>query len=564
MNLINPNFFSGSYQYQQPNTPFGFRPNSGFNSGYQLPTFHQAPFAQQLYNLIYQLVSQLIQQPRQLTGTNGNDFLRGGFGNDVLSGLNGNDTLFGGFGHDVLNPGNGQNRVFGGAGHDLAEFAGRPIDYKFDQSQNGNLQVTQQADMDNQSLLNSVEGLRFLGADNQTFSSQQLANNPFLTDRRDISIYGDPENNRLLVMKLSSFENLAEIPIDGESVYSVDYVTDDKSYVIPRGSNFIQVLDRSPTTGQFVPGEKVELPFAPRTPNRNDNNGLTLFSGSDKPMFALIDSETNEVVATGGRNEFTQDGIENFDSRWATGHAQWINDSQFLLPDRESKEVSLYQVTKEGDSWEVEKQDSLIAPGSIHTFFGSTTDENGVITTYAPGEGTDANNNTDANLFELKVANGELSINRQVNVSGGLHHPGIHPDGDLIYTPTSNGKVDIIDRNSFEVVKQIDAGKGAGHVVFVPERNLALIVNHEDTFMTAIDIRTHEKIKDFTVAGDDPNVDSSLQSHTGRLSPDKQYFYNFASETGTFFRVNLDTLEMDRQLYTGGTPKQATQPGELR
>jgi hypothetical protein len=81
--------------------------------------------------------------------------------------------------------------------------------------------------------------------------------------------------------------------------------------------------------------------------------------------------------------------------------------------------------------------------------------------------------------------------------------------------------------------------------------------------MTAIDMTTHEKIKDFEVAVDDPDHNTSLQAHTGRVSADKQYFYNFASDSGTFFRVNLDTLEVDKTVYTGGTPKQATQPGEL-
>jgi hypothetical protein len=54
-----------------------------------------------------------------------------------------------------------------------------------------------------------------------------------------------------------------------------------------------------------------------------------------------------------------------------------------------------------------------------------------------------------------------------------------------------------------------------------------------------------------------------LQAHTGRVSPDSQYFYNFGSDSGTFFRINLDTLEMDKSVYTGGTPKQASQPSEL-
>ena len=98
----------------------------------------------------------------------------------------------------------------------------------------------------------------------------------------------------------------------------------------------------------------------------------------------------------------------------------------------------------------------------------------------------------------------------------------------------------------------------------IPERNLALIVNHNsDTFMTAIDLITHEKINDFEVTTDVAKYDEALQAHTGRVSPDKDYFYNFATDSGTFFRVNLETLEVDKEIYVGGTPKQAAQPGEL-
>ncbi|MEN3382879.1 MAG: hypothetical protein V7608_2923, partial [Hyphomicrobiales bacterium] len=58
-----------------------------------------------------------------LTGGNGRDVLVGGDGNDTLSGGNGGDTLFGGAGNDVLRGGNGGDLLFGGAGNDTL-FAG--------------------------------------------------------------------------------------------------------------------------------------------------------------------------------------------------------------------------------------------------------------------------------------------------------------------------------------------------------------------------------------------------------------------------------------------------------
>lgn len=497
-----------------------------------------------------------------LNGGNGNDILKGGKGRDTLNGGKGNDILKGGKGRDTIYVGTGNNTINGGRGKDTAIFDGKPTDYTFARNEAGELVATHK-DTETASKLTSIETIKFKEVDGKDYTEQGLLDNRFLTDRRDISIYGDTTLNRLVVMKLSTMETLQEIPVDAEKVYSADYVTADKAYITPRSSEFVQLLNRN-EDGEFILGKKIDLPFAPRTPNRNDKNGLVLYSGADKPMFALIDINTDEVVATGGRNEITKGTFNNYDSKWATGHAQWINDEQFIMPDRQNNELSLYRASKDNQGqWNVEKTDSLIAPGSVHTLFGKSKDDNGDIKIFAPGEGHNDVGNTDANLYELRISGDNLTIDRQVNVSGGLHHPGIHPNGDIIYAPTSNGKVNIINRDTFDIIDTVEAGKGAGHVVFIPERNLALIVNHNDTFMTAIDITTHKKIKDFEVGVDDPNVQDSLQAHTGRVSPDKKYFYNFATDSGTFFRVDLDSLEVDKTLFTGGTPKQASQPGEL-
>jgi len=434
-----------------------------------------------------------------LIGGKGNDALFGGRGHDILGnsqntqewGFYGNDCLHGGKGNDVLYVGKGNNFISGGKGQDIAIFEGKPIDYTFTKNDDGRL-VSTHKDSGISSQLSGIESIQFKGVDDKSYTEDSLLDNKFLTDRRDISIYGDTTLNRMVVMKLSTMEMIQELPIDANNVYSADYVTADKAYITPRESDFVTLLHRD-AEGKFSSGKNIDLPFSPRTPNRNDANGLVLYSGADKPMFALIDINSDEVVATGGRNEVTKGTFDNYDSKWATGHAQWISDNQFIMPDRENNELSLYKVSKTDGKWDVEKTDSVVASGSVHTLFGKSIDANGDIKIFAPGEGHNAVNNTDANLYELKISGDNLSIDRQVNVTGGLHHPGIHPNGKIIYAPTSEGKVNIIDRETFNIIDTVEAGKGAGHVVFIPERNLALIVNHNDTFMTAIDTKTHEK-----------------------------------------------------------------------
>ncbi len=56
-----------------------------------------------------------------LIGGNGNDMLIGGAGDDVLDGGNGSDMLIGGTGNDILNGGNGADTIDGDAGDDVID-----------------------------------------------------------------------------------------------------------------------------------------------------------------------------------------------------------------------------------------------------------------------------------------------------------------------------------------------------------------------------------------------------------------------------------------------------------
>lgn len=58
-----------------------------------------------------------------VTGSNSNDTLIGGFGNNVLSGLGGNDTLAGNGGQDTLSGGAGADRLDGGGEVDTADYS---------------------------------------------------------------------------------------------------------------------------------------------------------------------------------------------------------------------------------------------------------------------------------------------------------------------------------------------------------------------------------------------------------------------------------------------------------
>jgi Ca2+-binding RTX toxin-like protein len=76
-----------------------------------------------------------------ITGTSGDDLLRGGAGNDILRGGNGNDVLMGGDGDDVLIGGAGNDVLMGGAGNDSAIYGGSISDYEISRNADGTLSI---------------------------------------------------------------------------------------------------------------------------------------------------------------------------------------------------------------------------------------------------------------------------------------------------------------------------------------------------------------------------------------------------------------------------------------
>ena len=124
-----------------------------------------------------------------------------------------------------------------------------------------------------------------------------------------------------------------------------------------------------------------------------------------------------------------------------------------------------------------------------------------------------------------------------------------------MYVGAAEGNVYVINMRQMEVVKTVKAGAGAGHTTFVPVRNLAVVTNHKDKFVTIIDTTTHTKITDVKVSG--PSINGEiLQSHSSFVHPDMNFFYAFATDNGVFYELDLETLKVSRTLYTDGTPLQ--------
>lgn len=382
-----------------------------------------------------------------------------------------------------------------------------------------------------------------------------------------IAFYGDTLEKRILEIDVQNMRVRKEIPTIGETPYTIGRAgNEDKLYAITRGSESFDVIDmNSMEITQTVP-----MQHTPRSCAFNEYNGLQLISGKNKPMTSLIDVKNDEVVTVVGRNTLVNP--LDFGGSNATGHPVWLNRDTFALLDREIRKIILYKVEGAAGNWSAKEVGSLYTPTAPHHFVGKGADamDNSIRigdvetdTFYVVTEGASAavpGGSVAPQLLKVKYAEGTLSLMGSAALDHaldeeGAHHATFAPDGKHVYMGSSEGTMSIIRAGDMQIVQRISAGAGCGHTTFVPQRNLAIVTNHHDTFITIIDTVKQEKITDITVSAASTNG-AILQSHTSFSDLSGNFFYAFAPDNGKFYEVNLATMAVSRTLETGGTPKQ--------
>jgi len=379
------------------------------------------------------------------------------------------------------------------------------------------------------------------------------------------AFYGDRLLDRVVVLDVEAMTLTDTVETVGIDPYPVDQAgTLDKVYAITRGSNSIDVIDAS----TLEPMGLIELEHFPRSSEAyNAVLGLQLVTGVDKPMASLIDVETDKVVASVGDSSLVYP--IDYGGSNATGHPYWFTDNKFALIDRGSRTIKMYQVSErkgKRGGWNVTLLDTISTPTAVHHFVKrdtSTLSGKESISYYALSEGSqDAG--IAPSILKYTLQRNQLNLVGEASLAEigdpiiaemGSHHADVHPDGEHMYVGSAEGNTYVINMKKMEVVKTVEAGAGAGHTTFVPERDLAVVTNHRDTFVTIIDTTTHTKITDVTVSGESLHGEI-LQSHSSFVHPNMDFFYAFATDNGKFYELNLETLEVSRTVETGGTPLQ--------
>jgi len=384
----------------------------------------------------------------------------------------------------------------------------------------------------------------------QTLSAEEETETTFAVK----AYYGDKLLDRVVAIDVDNMVLESANPTVGIDPYPVDQAGNlPKVYAVTRGSNSMDVIDV--TTNENI--GMVEMQHYPRSAEAyNSYLGLQLVTGANKPMASLIDVETDTVVATVGDNTvYEKNG--DYGGGNATGHPFWFNKRKFALIDRPNRKISVYKVRKtRKNGWVTKELSSIETPTTVHHFLQAGKKR----TFFALAEGSSQNNYSPM-IIKYKLKRGVLIEKARVSLSDegiemmGAHHANMHPDEIHMYIGSTEGNLYVLNIDTMEIETTIPVGFGAGHTTFVPLKDIAVITNHKDTFISIVDTVNHTLIKNVEVS--DVQINGAiLQSHTSFVHPDMNHFYAFATDNGIFYELDLNTLEVTRTLETGGTPLQ--------
>lgn len=369
------------------------------------------------------------------------------------------------------------------------------------------------------------------------------------------AFFGDKELNRVVIANISEMEEANpeyEAYTGNQITYGVDNVPNrPRAIVSNRGSNTADIINTK--SNKII--KRIDLDHFPRSADAMNKEGsLIEISGMDKAMATILNLNTNKIISVVGENiEKDPDNKPDKGGTHATGHPYWLNDTMFVINDRYNKKIITYEI-KGTESYKLSEVETL---SSIHQLIpqkGYLGKEN---VFYAVEEGSNEHNPSIVRL-ELKETGLEL-VDRVFLEKEGVnllvmkgHHGDFHPKEKLIYVGSDEGTLFIVDYENMKIVKTEIAGRGAGHTFMNSEKDLAIVINHSDVFISIFDLKTNTKIKDIVVSDEINLVGlTTLQAHP-EYYMEGNNFYMALTEEGKIIEVDIEKGLVTNSIEFGG------------
>lgn len=360
--------------------------------------------------------------------------------------------------------------------------------------------------------------------------------------------FGNYNSNEVFQIPLldDGFEGTFNIIKTGNGPYPVDDIRIDRILAITRKESSVTAI--FPKKGNST--KKISLKHQPRSSSFNVKNKLTLVAGKEKVLTSVIDSN-NKVISTIGYDEVTSG--EDFGGSLASGHPKWLDDNRFFILNRSKRTIELWNLNGT-------KLDSINTSSSVHHIISKKP------FLFALCEG---NQKTliPPSLIKFEIKKDKFVVNEHLFMPSntysykemGAHHIDFQPNSNNIYLGSTEGRLFVVDSEKMQIKKTINVGKGTGHSGFDSSNNIAIIINHLDTFVSVIDTNSHTLIKNITVAEKpSSNGKNKTIGHTFSFNPNRTKFYGSAPQDGKIFEIDLLSLEVSNKisLTIGSNPLQ--------
>jgi len=155
----------------------------------------------------------------------------------------------------------------------------------------------------------------------------------------------------------------------------------------------------------------------------------------------------------------------------------------------------------------------------------------------------------------------------------GGHNADFAPNNKHVYVGMAGGALSVIDVNRWKIVNNMDIGikSGPGHTCFSKKHNLALTTNHIINYTRVIRNINSDRptISQYLPLGfSKKGLINTYQSHTCYIDEKEEFYYNFWTDGGVFYKMNLADIAANKQngnpnmvsasLETGGIPIQGS------
>jgi len=155
----------------------------------------------------------------------------------------------------------------------------------------------------------------------------------------------------------------------------------------------------------------------------------------------------------------------------------------------------------------------------------------------------------------------------------GGHNADFAPNNRHVYVGMAGGLMSIIDVNAWTIVNNIDigTGTGTGHICFSATHNIALTTQHTGNYVRVIrgiDTNRPSLGERLMLPFEREGLVNTTQSHTCHVDDNQEFYYNFWTDGGTMYKMDLAAIASNRNnsatnmivdsVYTGGVPIQGS------